>query len=58
MKNIDYLKDKVPYFLGYPIGNAKNAAKSKMCGNYAKIVVNISPDGIFSTNNSSFNVSG
>ena len=58
LKNVDFLKDKVTYFLGYPIGNAKNAAKSKMCRNYVKIVVDISSDGIFSTNNSSFHISG
>ena len=58
LKNIDFLKDKITYFLGYPVGNAKNAAKSKLCSNYVKIVVDVSPDGIFSTNNSSFSVSG
>ncbi len=57
-RNVDFLKDKVTYFLGYPIGNAKNAAKSKMSPNYAKIVVAVSPDGIYSTNNGSFNIAG
>ena len=58
LKNVDFLKDKVTYFLGYPIGNAKNAAKSKMAHNYAKIVISISPDGAFSTKENSFNITG
>ena len=56
LNNIDFLKDKVTYFLGYPIGNAKNAAKSKLCHNYVKIVVDILPEGIYSTNNGSFKI--
>ena len=56
LKNVDFLKDKVTYLLGYPIGRAKIAAKSKMCHNYVKIQVKITPDGSFTTNESPLNV--
>ncbi|MEI7830967.1 MAG: hypothetical protein WCI31_14415 [Prolixibacteraceae bacterium] len=58
LKSVDFLKDNVKYFLGYPIGRAKNAAKSKKCNNYVKIVIDISPDGIFTTKDAAFTVAG
>jgi hypothetical protein len=49
---IDYLKDKIPYMFGYPVGTVRKAAKSKMSHNFAKIIVDIQPAGMFSTSSS------
>ncbi|OIQ97390.1 hypothetical protein GALL_206500 [mine drainage metagenome] len=42
--------------MGYPFGTAKKAAKSQMSKEYAKIVMDISPQGILSTKDNSFRV--
>jgi hypothetical protein len=52
----DFLKNKVAYFMGYPFGTAKKAAKSQMSKEYAKIVMDISPQGILSTKDNSLRV--
>ena len=53
LNSIDYLKDKIPYIFGYPVGTARKAAKSKMSHSYVKIIVDIQPAGVFSTSSSS-----
>lgn len=52
----DFLKNKVAYFMGYPFGTAKKAAKSQMSKEYTKIVMDISPQGILSTKDNSFKI--
>jgi hypothetical protein len=50
-KPINYLEGKVAYDnLNYPLGKIKKAIKSGMADNYAKIIINVKPQGVISTN--------